>query len=73
MSVRLESNRKQGGLITPEQAKRQISSLGYKSWTDIPLGQSHYLDALVTAATNHTPLDLSKLLQQTQRSVRGRT
>ncbi len=63
----------QSFIMTPEQAKKQIETLGYSSWTNVPLGCSDYFDALVTIATSKQPLNFADVRDKVRGSMFGRS
>lgn len=68
----MKENRLPQQIITPEQAMNRLKQLGYSSWTKVALGQSDFLDALVTAATSREPVDLNEVRDIHRRRMRGR-
>ncbi|MGI5827953.1 MAG: hypothetical protein ACOX6V_02940 [Patescibacteria group bacterium] len=59
----------QENLCSPERAKQQLKEMGFPHWTNVPLGKSDYLNALVRAATSSEPQDLNKLIIESRRDI----
>ncbi len=59
-------------LITPEQARRQLETLGYTKLNQVPLGQSDYLTALFFIVYSKKPLNLAEVRDMVRACMLGR-
>lgn len=59
-------------LTTPEQARRQLSTMGYLRLADIPIMGSDYLMALFIIATSDKPLNLADVRDNARAGMYGR-
>jgi len=61
-----------GFMMTPDQARNQLTSLGYEKLSQVPIYNSDYLMALFLIATSNVPLDLAEVRDHARASMRGR-
>lgn len=59
-------------MMTPQQARNQLNSLGYEKLSEVPISNSDYLMALFTIAISKVPLDLAEVRDHARASMRGR-